>query len=170
MLPMSRTVSNTSPLTNLAVIGRLDLVREQLNQVSVPEVVWREMLALPHDSGRAALLAAREDGWLIVTPIASAALAASLRFSGLDDGESEAISLAVETRAPLLLIDEKKGRAAARRLGLTATGALGIIAAARKSGAIPSASEEISRLRTDAGFFISSEVAAATLRLAGEIP
>ena len=55
MLAMSRTVSNTSPLTNLAGSGRLDLVRDQLNQVSVPEAVWREMLALPHASGRAAL-------------------------------------------------------------------------------------------------------------------
>lgn len=167
---MSRAVSNTSPLTNLAVIGRLDLVRNQLKQVSVPEAVWREMLALPHASGRAALVAAREDGWLVVAPVASPVLAASLRFSGLDEGESEAIALAAETSACLLLIDEKKGRAAARRLGLTATGALGIIAAARKSGAIPSASVEIRRLRTEAGFFISSEVEENTLRIAGEIP
>ena len=167
---MSRAVSNTSPLTNLAVIGRLDLVCDQLKQVAVPAAVWREMLALPHASGRASLLAAREDGGLVVVPIASRALAGSLRFSGLDEGESEAIALAVEISAPLLLIDEKKGRAAARRLGLSVTGALGIIAAACKSGAIPSASLEIRRLRMEAGFFISREVEENTLRLAGEIP
>jgi hypothetical protein len=132
-------ISNTSPLTNLAVIGRLDLVRDQLGSVAVPGAVWREMLALPHAAGREALLAARDAGWLAVRPLGSPALARSLRLAGLDEGESEAIALAVEVSAPLLLIDEKKGRVAARSLGVTVAGALAIIAAARKAGAIPSA-------------------------------
>ena len=38
---MSPVISNTSPLTNLAVIGRLDLVRTQLAGVAVPEAVPR---------------------------------------------------------------------------------------------------------------------------------
>ena len=29
-------VSNTSPLSNLAIIGRLDLLREQLRVVTIP--------------------------------------------------------------------------------------------------------------------------------------
>lgn len=161
-------ISNTSPLTNLAVIGRLALVRDQLGRVAVPEAVWREMLALPHEAGREALLAARDAGWLAVLPLGSPALAASLRFSGLDEGESEAIAMAVESSAPLLLIDEKKGRASARKLGVTVAGALAIIAAARKSGAIPSAQDLIDQMRMEAGFFISAEVEANTLRLAGE--
>jgi len=169
MMPlMSQVVSNTSPLTNLAVIGRLGLVRHQLSRVAVPEAVWWEMLALPHEAGRTALLAAHEGGWLTVEPVTATALATSLRLAGLDAGESEAIALAVETSASLLLIDEKKGRGAARRLGLPVTGALGIIASARRSGAIPSAREAIVQLRTEAGFFISNEVEANTLHLAGE--
>jgi predicted nucleic acid-binding protein len=123
MMPlMSQVVSNTSPLTNLAVIGRLGLVRHQLSRVAVPEAVWWEMLALPHEAGRTALLAAHEGGWLTVEPVTATALATSLRLAGLDAGESEAIALAVETSASLLLIDEKKGRGAARRLGLPVTG------------------------------------------------
>jgi predicted nucleic acid-binding protein len=100
-------ISNTSPLTNLAVIGRVELVRDQLGRVAVPEAVWREMLALPHEAGREALLAAGHAGWLVVLPLRSPALAQSLRLSGLDEGESEAIALAVESSATLLLIDEK---------------------------------------------------------------
>lgn len=161
-------VSNTSPLTNLAVIGRLGLVRDQLGRVAVPEAVWREMLALPHEAGRKALFTARDAGWLAVVPLGSPALAASLRLSGLDEGESEAIALAVESSSPLLLIDEKKGRAAARRLGVTVAGALAIIAAARKAGAITSARDLIDQLRTEAGFFISAEIEENTLHLAGE--
>jgi hypothetical protein len=165
---MSLVVSNTSPLTNLAVIGRLDLVRAQLTEVAVPEAVWQEMLALPHPAGRSALLAARSDGWLHVIPLADRALATSLRIGGLDTGEAEAIALAVQTSPPWLLIDERKGRVAARKLGVPVTGALAIVATARRMRAIPSAKAEIDRLRSEAGFFISSDVEANTLRLAGE--
>lgn len=166
---MSPVISNTSPLTNLAVIGRLDLVRSQLASVAVPEAVWQEMRALPHRDGRSALLAAQHDGWLRVIPLADHALATSLRFGGLDAGESEAIAPAVQTSAPLLLIDERKGRVAAKKLGVPVTGALAIVATARRTGVIPSAKAEIDRLRCEAGFFIAGDVEAQTLRLAGEL-
>jgi predicted nucleic acid-binding protein len=165
---MSQVISNTSPLTNLAIIGRLELVRTQLTGVVVPAAVWREMLALPHAGGRESLLEAHKAGWLRVVTIASTAVASSLRLSGLDEGESEAIALAVETSAELLLIDEKKGRRAARRLAVPVTGALGILAKGRRMGDVQSVSEEIARLRTEAGFFISEEVEARILQMAGE--
>ena len=85
---MSQVISNTSPITNLAVIGQLELVRAQLSGVTVPEAVWLEMLALPHHAGRAALVAARAAGWLRVATLANSAMAASLRLSGLDAGET----------------------------------------------------------------------------------
>jgi len=85
---MSQVISNTSPLTNLAVIGQLQLVQTQLSCVTVPEAVWREMLALPHRDGRAALNAARTAGWLRIAAIANPAMATSLRLAGLDEGES----------------------------------------------------------------------------------
>jgi len=67
------------------------------------------------------------------------------------------------------LIDEKKGRLAARRLGVPVAGALAIVATARRTGAISSAKAQIDRLRSEAGFFISDEVEAHSLRLAGEL-
>jgi predicted nucleic acid-binding protein len=167
---MSPVVSNTSPLTNLAAIGRLDLVRDQLRDVAVPRAVWAEMSALPHEGGRRALMAARESGWLRVIAVSDTALPASLRLIGLDAGESEAIALAHEQAASLLLMDERKGRLAAGRLGLTVTGALGILAAARRNGGIPSARAEIARLKSEAGFYVSPEIEAHTLRIAGEFP
>ncbi len=166
---MSPVVSNTSPLTNLAVIGRIDLVKEQFETVLVPEAVWTEMLALPHAEGRKALLSAKETSWLRVVPVFDAALPDSLRLLGLDAGESEAVALAREQTASLLLMDERKGRLVARRLGLKVTGALGILAAAFKHGSIPSARTEIARLKSEAGFYVSSEVEAHTLKIAGEI-
>lgn len=42
-----RVVSNTSPLSNLAIIGRLDLLKQRYSTVRVPPAVSRELAALP---------------------------------------------------------------------------------------------------------------------------
>ena len=54
----------------------------------------------------------------------------------MDAGEIEAIALALEGRAELLLIDERDGTEAARELGLTAIGTLGVLDAAAERGLV----------------------------------
>ena len=76
----------------------------------------------------------------------------------LDAGESEAIALALTVRADVLLMDEKRGREAARRLGLTVAGALGELLHGWKTGLLPDLVTEIRRLRTEAGFFVDPEI------------
>jgi predicted nucleic acid-binding protein len=49
------------------------------------------------------------------------------RYHGLGPGEAEAIALAAELDADLLLIDERDGTAEAKRLGLNVTGTLGVL-------------------------------------------
>lgn len=39
-------VSNTSPISNLALIERLDLLRDQFGTILIPEAVERELKAL----------------------------------------------------------------------------------------------------------------------------
>ena len=39
------TVSNTSPLTNLAAIGRLDLLKSLYDELHIAEGVWAELNA-----------------------------------------------------------------------------------------------------------------------------
>lgn len=159
-----RVVSNTSPLSNLAVIGRLDLLKERYGRVSIPAGVWNELRALRHAEALARLDQAAADGWLAVESPAPALFFAP----PLDAGETEAISLAAASRADLLLIDEIKGRAAARGLGLAIGGLLGELLHARLADRIPSLGAEIQRLRSEARFFVSGDIERFILSQAGE--
>ena len=52
----------------------------------------------------------------------------------LDAGEAAAIALALALKADILLMDEKRGRVAARQCGLTVAGVLGVLLHARVAG------------------------------------
>ena len=86
----------------------------------------------------------------------------------LDPGETAAIALAMEIKADILLIDERKGREAARRNGVSVGGILGELLYAKNVGWIPSVKIEIEKLRKEAGFFVDSEIERFILFHAGE--
>lgn len=147
-------VSNTSPLLNLSIIDRLDLVRSQFGQVLIPEAVRDE---LEMDSGRpgaAELRTAVSENWIRVQKVETRAHVRTLQ-RGLDLGESEAIALAAATNASLLLLDEREGRKHARALGLPVTGAIGILLRAHENGRLPSLRNALDALQNDAGFWIA---------------
>ena len=149
------TVSDTSPLLNLAIIGRLELVRAQFGSVVVPPAVAGEFRLEEGRPGSSALRRAVEDGWIAVEEPSDDPLIRTLR-QDLDRGESEAITLAVEKEAGLILLDEREGRRRARNVGLEVTGALGILARADRQGELDSLSGALDRLEDEAGFWIGS--------------
>jgi hypothetical protein len=56
--------------------------------------------------------------------------------STLDPGESEALALAIEVGAKIILIDETLGRAAAERVGIQPVGALGVLVRGKQMGLV----------------------------------
>lgn len=146
-------VSDTSPLLNLALIDRLDLVADQFSTVAVPTQVWEELMA--GTEGVEQLQKQRDAGTLQVVSVAESDLFTEFRRE-LDAGESAALSYAVREDASLVLLDEREGRQAARRHGLRVTGVVGILLrAANESGL--DLRTELDALR-DAGFWISDEL------------
>jgi uncharacterized protein len=87
------------------------------------------MQELAHIAAPAAVRAwlMRVPGWIEVQLAVSAP---DLELASLGLGEREAIQLAEEQHADLLLIDERKGRFEAKRRGLKTTGTLGVLLSA----------------------------------------
>ena len=83
------------------------------------------------------------------------------RYKG--QGESEAITLAIDLKAGRILLDERDGRKIAKSLGLKVTGVLGILLRANQEGELSSLSGAIDALIETAGFRISPELLAKIL-------
>ena len=75
-----------------------------------------------------------------------------------DAGEAEAIALALEAHAELLLMDERLGRDTARHLGLRFIGLIGVLVEAKRRRLIPTIKAELDALRDVAGFRIAQEL------------
>jgi predicted nucleic acid-binding protein len=161
-------VSNTSPLSNLAIIGRLALLRDQFGAVLVPPAVRRELNQLKHGAAAQLLDAAFGDGWLQVTPLPRPV--PGRLGAGLPAGEAEALALALERHADLTLLDDGDARNRAIEVGLKISGVLGILLRAKRNGQVHSLHEEIRRLRTEDRFFIARPLERELIAAAGEIP
>src|SRR5207237_11085 len=135
-------VSDTSPISNLAIIGRLNLLREQFLTIRIPEGVRQELEAMQHIGATDAIGQALAGQWLQALPVTNRQMTRVFE-ERLDPGEAEAIALALECNADLLLIDESDGREAAVGAGLRVRGALGVLRKAKQTGAIRSLRDEI---------------------------
>ena len=158
-------VSNASPLAALAAAGQAQLLARLYERVLIPESVWHEVIEKGKDKPGIAELSQAD--WLERRTAANAELVQALQ-ENLDLGESEAIALALETRADLLLMDERLGRRTAARLGLKVIGVIGILVEAKHKKFIPAIKPVLDRLRDELGFWLSDELYEQVLEDEGE--
>lgn len=104
--------------------------------------------------------------WIVHHQVRDLLAGVSLR-DHLDQGEIEAILLARELAADLLLIDERLGRREARRLGIPVRGLLGVLIEARRKEHIPALAPLLWQLRAT-GFWIGEDLMAEAVRAVGE--
>jgi uncharacterized protein len=135
--------------------------------VWIPPAVAGELAAHPDPAAATAIQAALQDQWMrIATPKDSRLLRVLLL--DLHRGEAEAIALASDVGADIVLIDEREGREIAAGVGLSVTGVLGVLLRAKQTGAIAAIQPEIQSLRNKARFFIAASLEARVLASAGE--
>lgn len=86
----------------------------------------------------------------------------------LDPGEAEAIVLARQLRADLLLMDEALGRRVAMQEHLPVIGLVGVLLLAKEQGLLDSLGMIFAELEAKAGFFLSQHLKQRVLQEAGE--
>jgi predicted nucleic acid-binding protein len=161
-MPDRPVVLNNTPLVALWAIGRLDLLRDLFQEVLIPQRVEDEFLAVETAARKQAL---GEAPWVRTVPLAQPRRA--LVYAGLDEGEAEVLTLAEEREARLVVIDERRGRRFAERIGIPLSGTLGILLLAKEMGLIETVSVWLAKLQ-EVGLFLSPSLIQKTLEIAGE--
>lgn len=150
-------VSDTSAITSLLQIGREEVLTQLYQEVIIPSEVAVELeryhTTLP--------------AFLRVLQVTDVSRFHQLQ-AELDAGEAAAITLMLEGKGDLLLIDERRGRSIAQREGLPIIGVVGVLLEARLRGLIPSLKAALHDLEKTAGFRVSSSLQARALAVAGE--
>ena len=138
---MSAVVADTGPLRYLVLIEVIGILPLLFGRVLIPEIVSAE-LSRPSTPLRVREWLAADPAWLESRANPSAPGILPPR---LGAGERAAIGLAQSIGDALLLIDARAGIEAARALGLQATGTLGILVRAARSGLVdlPTAFERL---------------------------
>ncbi|TRZ52820.1 DUF3368 domain-containing protein [bacterium] len=156
--------ANAGPLIALAEIGRFDLLKSLYGQIHIPPAVRDEVVV--SQEGRPGAKEVSHAGWIRVESVRDTTAIQILR-ERLDRGESEAIVLAIELGADLLLIDEARGRRIAEARGLNKTGTLGTLIMAKKRGLISNITPFLDELLAR-GFRLHKDLYQAVRALVGE--
>lgn len=161
-------VSDTSPITNLASIGQLDLLQRLYTHIFIPTAVYNEMARIGKIVPGA--IEVQTLPWIQTQTVTNLQQIVIIQASqeNIDLGETEAIALALEFKADLLLMDERRGRIVATSYGLQVTGLLGVLVQAKRNSLIQVVKPLINQLIEQADFRVSSQLYATILQIAGE--
>ena len=150
-------VSNTTLLIGLSILNHVDLLRILFGEIHIPHAVFEELtIEGANRAGAQEVAAGVSAGWVLVEEVPSSSMLTALKID-LDDGEAEVIALALVCQADLLLMDERKGRAKAKALGLKITGTIGVLLLARAKGVEIDLRSELEQLKSH-GFRISENL------------
>lgn len=147
-------VSDTTALSNLILIGHIHLLEQLFGHIVIPVAVRDELLQLKSHLDDVNIFL--NASWVDVRAVQHTDDLLTIR-KVLDQGEAEAIVLASENKAHLLIIDEIKGRAYAQSRGIKKIGTLGILVFAKDENLIPEVKPLIEQLLL-AGFRIKESL------------
>jgi predicted nucleic acid-binding protein len=123
-------VADTTPLRYLVVIDAIDILPPLYERVVVPYAVGAE-LQHPHTPDQVRAWMAAPPPWIDLGQPQRVR-----RILRLGRGEQDAIALAEELRADLILMDDEEGRIEAERRAMTVVGTLGVLERAAERGLI----------------------------------
>jgi predicted nucleic acid-binding protein len=151
-------VSDTTAITTLLKAEQDRLLQDLYERVLVPQAVWDELKAFHSELPE---FIALHPLHAPIQPLAGT--------ESLGRGEAEALLLAKELNAQLLLTDDRQARLAARRLHIPCIGLVGMIVQAKRLGKISNVRAVLNLLETKGGLYLSDTVVAVAMQLADEI-
>lgn len=125
-------VSDTSPLCYLLLIEGVEILPQLFGRVIIPQRVRDELLA-PAAPKIVQEWMSQPPDWLEVQTITEPINPA---LNQLDLGEQEAITLALQLKADLILLDDLAARRIATQFQLEIVGLLGILSSAADKGSV----------------------------------
>lgn len=123
---MQLVIADTGPINYLILIGHIDVLPALFAKVILPSVV-RDELNHPKAPTPVRQWIANLPEW---AEVRQTSRTRPSHVAGLDSGEEDAIVLALELHADLILIDDRQGVTAARNRGFRVAGTLGVLAMA----------------------------------------
>lgn len=157
-------VCDASTLIALARIGQLDILRQAGAQVVIPMAVYEEVVV--KGAGKPGSNEIRQASWVETREVSDRAVVVQF-CAVLGAGESEAIALAKESNADLIILDDEDARGMASEQGLDVVGLLAFLVLAKEEGIILQVRPLLDALRGQ-GFFISDALYQQILRKADE--
>lgn len=178
---MRIVIADAGPLIGMARIQHVHLLHHLFTTIWITEVIAAEIGLCatdpaPHEfPGSRLLQEARDRGWLRIAHNQLGEEDGDSGYiplnPGVDPGEASAIAHAraqtAAGRSVLLLIDDRCGRAEARRQGLNMLGTAAVLVLAKEHGLVASCAPLLEQLRAN-GYYLSDNLVAAVLEQAGE--
>lgn len=163
-------VADATILIFLGKLDKLDRLRDRYGSILIPEAIHEEVVVAGKEIGaRDATLveAAIESGWMVVEDVT---VDPAVERFDLEDGETAALSLALERDCDLLLADEEAVREVARLLDLQPRGTLSVLFGELRDGEATfdefvDAVEEL----VDVGFYLDEAVYLEAIRKARQL-
>ena len=153
---MKVIISDTSAITNLLAIGRIEILEQLFGRVLIPPAVASE-LSVSHP---------QIPEFIETTPVDSSIQVSA--FECLDPGEVEAIQLAKGLGADALIIDDKGARKVAIADGIDCIGLLGVLVTTKSLGHLERVAPVLDELKVNR-FHFSEAVKRQVLEQANEI-
>lgn len=156
-------ISNNGPLVGLWGLDLLFLLRDLYTEVWIPREVEKEFLGIEKKSRQEGL---NNAPWIKIADLKNSQSASV--YSRLDPGEAEVFALADEYDARLVIIDEKKARREASKIGLPHKGTVGVLLEAKEEGLIDEIKPLLIALKRN-GMHLDASIITEALQQAGEM-
>jgi predicted nucleic acid-binding protein len=156
-------VADSGPILSFARANRLDLLQEVVGDLTIPDAVYEDIVV--RGAGKPGSQEVQQSTWIRRLSLRDRTFADELP-SKLHLGEREAIALAKEEGA-ILLVDEREARREALRQGITVIGNLQVLKEAKDRGIIPEVKPVLEELIA-AGMYVSDVLHQTFLEQIGE--